>query len=98
MVNDFTIAEDFLHGRDAESHTGALFVGWRTSCEQCCIVNPVHLRIIVMNSSVCHAESSVFGRPPSHLKRGQKQINRKNLRAQTKAMRTIYEVPVGVKH
>lgn len=82
--------------RDAESHTGALFVGWRISWKQCCIVNPMHLRITVMNSTVRHAESSVFGLLPSRLKET-KTNKYENLRAQTKAVQTIYGVPVGVK-
>lgn len=49
-----------------------------------------------MNSTVRHAESSVFGLLPSRLKET-KTNKYENLRAQTKAVQTIYGVPVGVK-
>lgn len=91
-----TIPEAVRHGDQSAMPNpaqGLLFwFGRRISWSQCCIVNPVHWRITVMNSTARHAESSVFGRLPSRLK--ETKTNKcENLRAPTKAVQTIYGVP-----
>lgn len=83
--------------RKAESHTGAAFcwledfLSTMLHCESDAFENNSNeLQCLSCREQRLWSASKPF-------KRRRKQINRKNLRAQTKAVLTICEVPVGVK-